>query len=170
MANVKISALSALSGSSVAIDDVLCIVDTSAGSTKKIRIDELITALTALGPVDVEIEVFAPGDAVTVNDNVVHFWVPLAANGKNLTSVKAFVCTASSSGLPTIQVRKITGNVDMLSTACTIDVNELSSVTAATPAVIDTGHDDVATNDELSIDVDVAGTGTTGLSVVLRFA
>ena len=57
----------------------------------------------------------------------------------------------------------------MLSTEITIDVSEFTSYTAATPPVIDTGHDGVATGDILRIDVDVAGTGAKGLIVVLTF-
>jgi hypothetical protein len=57
----------------------------------------------------------------------------------------------------------------MLSTKLTIDASEKDSSTAATAAVIDTSHDDVATGDELRIDIDVAGTGAKGLMVEMQF-
>lgn len=57
----------------------------------------------------------------------------------------------------------------MLTTRITIDVSENCSYTAAAPPVIDAGNDDVATGDILAIDVDVAGTGTKGLIVILTF-
>jgi len=39
----------------------------------------------------------------------------------------------------------------------------------ATPPVIDAANDDVATGDLIAVDVDVAGTGTKGLGVILSF-
>jgi hypothetical protein len=58
----------------------------------------------------------------------------------------------------------------MLSTAITIDATpDLDSKDATTPAVIDGANDDVATGDQLRIDVDVAGTGAKGLIVELQF-
>ncbi len=57
----------------------------------------------------------------------------------------------------------------MLSTSITIDASEFTSYSAATAPVINTSFDDVATGDRIAIDVDVAGTGTKGLGVILRF-
>jgi len=90
-------------------------------------------------------------------------------NGKNLVSVSASLTTVSTSGLPNVQIANVTDAVDMLSTALTIDANELTSYTATTPAVIDTTKDDVVTGDLLRIDVDGAGTGAKGLQVTLGF-
>jgi len=75
----------------------------------------------------------------------------------------------SSSGLPTIQIHNLTDGSDMLSTEITIDTSEFSSYTAATRSVVNTGEDDVVTGDRLRIDVDVAGSGTDGLDVILTF-
>ena len=59
----------------------------------------------------------------------------------------------------------------MLSTVMTIDTTETDTSTAATPAVIDTANDDVATGDKISIDVDAVSSGTApkGLYVELIF-
>ena len=57
----------------------------------------------------------------------------------------------------------------MLSTKLTIDASEFDSEDAAAAAVIDTANDDVNTGDHIYIDIDVAGTGAKGLSVVLVF-
>jgi hypothetical protein len=57
----------------------------------------------------------------------------------------------------------------MLTTPITIDPGEFTSFTAATPAVINTANDLVATGDLIAIDVDVAGTGAKGLGVILEF-
>ena len=114
-------------------------------------------------------QVIADDTALTVEDGKMYFTVPPLLNGMNLVDADAAVATVSTSGLPTIQIRNQTDSVDMLSTAITIDENEFASYTAATPPVIDTDKDDVATGDVLRIDVDLAGTGTLGLHVVLTF-
>jgi hypothetical protein len=96
--------------------------------------------------------------------------VPAALDGCNLTAVAAFVSTVSSSGLPSVGIRNVTDSVEMLSTNVTIDANEFTSYTAATPPVIDAAHDDVTTGDLIAVDVDAAGTGAKGLGVILTFA
>jgi hypothetical protein len=109
------------------------------------------------------------GDPLTTGDGKAYFIVPALLNGHNLVAAHAAVTTVSSSGTPTIQVHNVTQAVDMLSTRITIDANEKNSYSAAAAPVIDTGNDDVATGDELRVDVDVAGTGTKGLVVILTF-
>ena len=80
-----------------------------------------------------------------------------------LESVRASLSTASSSGIPTVDINE--GGSTILSTKLTIDANEYTSTTAATAAVIsDTALADDA---EITIDVDVAGTGAKGLKVYL---
>lgn len=102
-----------------------------------------------------------------LNNN--RFAIPVELNGMNLVSVGAHVFTAGSGSNPTIQVYNFTDSVDMLSTAITIDAGEKDSKDATTPPVINTSTDDVATGDELQIDVDVAGTSVSGLEVRLGF-
>lgn len=109
------------------------------------------------------------GDALTTGDGKAHLFIPALLNGQNLVAAHAAVTTVSSSGLPTIQIHNVTQAADMLSTRITIDASEKTSYTAAAAPVIDTGNDDVATGDELRVDVDVAGTGTKGLIVMLTF-
>lgn len=109
------------------------------------------------------------GAALTTGDGKAYFRVPSTLNGMNLISVAAAVTTVSSSGIPTVQISNATDAVDMLSTKLTIDASETDSSTAATAAVIDAAHDDVATGDMLRIDIDVAGTGTKGLIVEMQF-
>jgi hypothetical protein len=116
------------------------------------------------------IAVFAPAGTVTTGNSSAVFIVPSSLNGYDLVSAKAFLVTVSASGTPVnVQLHNITDSVDMLSTPITIDNTEVSSVTAATPVVIDTAHDDVATNDMIGIDIDAAGSGATGLIIVLEF-
>jgi len=114
-------------------------------------------------------QVIADDTALTVEDGKMYFTVPPTLNGMNLVDADAAVATASTSGLPAIQIRNVTQSQDMLSTQITIDVSEFNSYDAATPPVIDTTKDDIATADVLRIDVDGAGTGAKGLHVCLTF-
>ena len=109
------------------------------------------------------------GDAITTGNGKAYWRVPATLNAFNLVDVAIAVTTASSSGNPTVQIRNITEEHDMLSTSLTIDVNEKDSSTAATAAVINTSNDNVSTADVLRIDIDAAGTGTKGLMVELTF-
>lgn len=103
-----------------------------------------------------------------------YFRIPAGLTGMNLVSVTGSVGTgasgASSSGTPTFTVKNVTDNNQMLSTSLTIDANEYTSATAATPAVIDTTKDDVVTDDLIEVACTVAGTGTTYAVVTLGFA
>lgn len=116
-----------------------------------------------------EIKVFSDEDAATTGDGKFKFAIPADLDGVKLTDAQAFVTTASSSGLVTVQIRNVTAAADMLTTRVTIDASEKTSYTAATPRVIDAAHATVAKADEISIDVDAAGTGAKGLGVILVF-
>ena len=113
------------------------------------------------GPGERYIPMYLNNDvALITGDYQGWFAVPSAFNGWNVTSVLAM--RQSGTGVPEFQLRRIRSgaSVDMLSTKCTIDSGETTSGTAATPAVINTSNDDLATNDILVTDVDVAGTST----------
>ena len=109
------------------------------------------------------------GDAITSGNGKAFFTVPVSLNGCNIIDVDASLTTASTSGTPTIQIRNVTDSQDVLSTRITVDANEKTSYTASTQPVINTSYDDVSTGDQLAIDIDVAGTGAKGLSVILIF-
>jgi len=120
----------------------------------------------------IQVAVSDPNGAVLkTGDGKAYAMVPAAMNGLVLTAVQAGVTTVSSSGAVTVQVARVRSGTpaDMLSTAITIDASEVSSTTAATPAVINTSNDDIATDDFLRIDIDGAGTGTKGLIVTLTY-
>lgn len=117
----------------------------------------------------VVIKVLAEDTALATGNGKAYFTVPVDLNGMNLVDADIAVYTVSSSGTPTVQIHNLTDTTDMLSTAITVDTSEFNSYTAATPPVINTAADDVVTGDRLRIDVDVAGTGTTGLDVILVF-
>lgn len=98
--------------------------------------------------------------AITAGTGKVTFRMPYRFT---LTAVRASLTTASTSGTPSIDVNR--NGSSIFSTTLTIDASERTSVTAATPAVLATTilNDD----DEITIDVDAAGTGAKGLKVTL---
>lgn len=117
-----------------------------------------------------ELKIIDDSTTLTTGEDKHKCCIPAHMNGLNLTIAHAFVGTAPSVSLPSIGIRNQTDGVEMLTTNITIDVGEYTSYTAATPPVIDTAHDDVATGDIIVVDVDAAGSGTQGLGVILIFA
>lgn len=98
--------------------------------------------------------------ALSVGSAVATLRAPFALT---LTGVRANLNTASSSGVPTVDIN--VAGTSVLSTKLTIDVNELTSVTAGTAAVISSSA--IADDAVLTFDIDVAGTGAKGLKVWL---
>lgn len=117
-----------------------------------------------------EFIVFDSTTDVATGNGKIYFHVPAKLNGMNLVTVHAEVITAGTTNTTDIQIANVTQTADMLSTVLTVDSGETGSDTAATPAVIDTTEDDVATNDVLRVDVDaVSTTAPKGLIVTLEF-
>lgn len=107
--------------------------------------------------------VIAVGDettAITTGTAKVTFRTPYAFT---VTSVKASLTTASSSGNPAVDINE--GGASIFSTTLTIDANELTSTTAATAAVISDAS--LAADALMTIDIDTAGTGAKGLKIYL---
>ena len=98
--------------------------------------------------------------AIATGDGQKEFQMPY---NFTITEIYATVKTASSSGIPSIQIQQ--NNLDILSTALTIDANEKTSRTAATPIVIADASLDI--NGIIEFDIDVIGTGTEGLVIYL---
>lgn len=80
-----------------------------------------------------------------------------------ITEVRASLLEASSSGPVHVDINK--NGVSILYSLITIDEGEKTSTTSATPEVIDDPN--VVDDDELTIDIDSAGTGAKGLIVTL---
>jgi hypothetical protein len=97
---------------------------------------------------------------LTTGTSKAYFRTPCAFT---LTEVRASLIEASSSGLVTVDINK--NGTTMLSTELTIDATEKTSETATTPAVISVSS--VADDDEITIDIDAAGTDAKGLIVTL---
>lgn len=84
-----------------------------------------------------------------------------------ITAVRASLSSVSA-GSPNgggITVDINVNGTSILSTKLTIDANELTSVTAATAAVISSSA--LADDDEISVDIDSVGSGAAGLKVAL---
>lgn len=78
------------------------------------------------------------------------------------------VDTVASAGSTTFQLYSLGDSADVLSTACTIDNNEYSSESAATPPVINASYATLASGDRFRADFDAIGTGTQGVTYVMR--
>jgi hypothetical protein len=98
--------------------------------------------------------------ALTTGTAKVTFRMPYAMT---LTAVRASLSTASSSGLPAIDINE--AGVSIFSTTLTIDAGEKTSTTAATPAVVSDAN--LADDAEITVDIDTAGTGAKGLKITL---
>lgn len=98
--------------------------------------------------------------AITTGAAKVTFRMPFAMS---VTAVRASLTTASTSGIPAINVNE--SGTSIFSTTLTIDANELTSTTAATPAVI--SDSSLADDAQMTVDIDTAGTGAKGLKVYL---
>lgn len=127
-------------------------------------------AKTVRKPTSISIQVFGGTTDVSTGDGKFYFTAPPEVNGMVISAVHARVVTAGTTGTSDIQIHNVTDAVDVLSTKLTIDTGETGSDTAATPAVINTSNDDVATNDLFRIDVDaVSTTPPKGLVVRITF-
>lgn len=121
----------------------------------------------------VQLREFGVATDGTTGDGKTGFEITPELNGFNLVAVRKTVDTAGTTGTDDTQIRRVRAGTpaDMLSTKITIDSTETSSSTAATPAVIDTSNDDVATGDMIYIDQDaVQTTKAKGGVVSLTFA
>ena len=147
-------------------------INTGTDATRAISPDALAGSIH--GQTVLEIYLFEGATAVTTGDGKGYIYIAPKLNGMNIVSVCAsLIGAASSSGTPTIQVARgrqasattIYSYSDVLSTRITIDASEWSCKDATTAPVINTANDDLLTGDMLRFDVDVAGTGATGLIV-----
>lgn len=119
------------------------------------------TEWTRVNPL--EVLAFAVSDettTITTGTAVLTFRMPY---GFKLLAVKASLTTASTSGVVTVDINEAGSSV--LSTKLSIDQDEKTSTTAATPAVISDAA--LADDAEITIDIDAAGSKATGLKVYL---
>ena len=117
----------------------------------------------------IEVKIVADATALTTGDGVATFTIPAELNGFKLTRAEMAVKTASSSGVVSAMISNVTTAHDMLSTAITIDANELNSYSAATPSFVNATYQAVSTGDTIAIDLDSVGAGTKGGDIILSF-
>jgi hypothetical protein len=101
--------------------------------------------------------------AITTGTAKITFRAPYAMELYQIP--RASLSTVSSSGTPTVDIN--VNGATILSTKLTIDASEKTSTTAATAAVLSSTS--IADDDEITMDIDVAGTGAKGLKVTLYF-
>jgi hypothetical protein len=114
-----------------------------------------------------EVFMFAISDettALTTGTAKLTFRMPFACSMTALP--RANVNTVSSSGTPTFDIKK--NGTTIFSTTLTIDASEKTSVTAATPAVLTSSPTTFADDDEITIDIGTAGTGTKGAKITMN--
>ncbi|MBN1535937.1 MAG: hypothetical protein JW908_04335 [Anaerolineales bacterium] len=166
MTTVKVTELSEIDA--IAQDDVLLVVDSSevvlANKSKKIPYSKLVILDRTCSW-----RIFHKDAALSTGNGKDYLYIPEALDGYVLKAAHAAVDTVSSSGLPTVQIRNVTQAVDMLSTPITIDVSERTSYTASAQPVVDALNNSVSKADIIAADVDGAGTGTKGLTLILTF-
>lgn len=140
----------------------------NAEDNNQVQSGRLIDIKAGLG-VDVFLQAFAAGSAVTTGDKAVGFTVPASMNGWNLTAVLCAVDDKGITGTTDVTIVKETGGVaaDMLSTEVT-----LGDEFFVADGVIDATEDDVATGDNIYVNVDAvhSGTAPNGLFVTLTFS
>lgn len=160
------SEISALTHKSSPVNgDFLVIEDSAASNAKKYINLSDIPATQRIVSIKIDLD----ATVLVTGSPRITFTIPKQLNGLSLIYCAASVTTVSSSGLPTIMLNNASTTHDMLSTALTIDANEYSSETAATPAVINASYKQVSTDDRININVTGAGTGAKGLQVNMVF-
>jgi hypothetical protein len=160
MADSKISALTA-KGAKLEVTDRLPIADFNGTSydTKYVTGEQILEAM----PVAFMVAVGDETTPITIGTGKYTFRMPYAMT---VTEVRATLTSRpTTSGIFTVDVNN--SGVSILSTKVTIDLNEYTSTTAATPAVISLAGQ--LNDQEMTIDVDsVSGGGTeAGLKVYL---
>lgn len=103
-------------------------------------------------PADFPIAVSDEGTTLTTGTAKVTFRMGFAMT---LTGVRASLRTAHTAGTFTVDINE--GGSSILSTKLTIDANEKTSTTAATPAVL--SDTSLADDAEITIDIDGIGSG-----------
>ena len=101
--------------------------------------------------------------ALTTGTSKTTFRLPFACRTTRIPRIN--LNTVSSSGLVTVDIKK--NGSTIFSTLLTIDVSEKTSVTATTPCVLTTSPTTFDDDDEITVDITVAGTGAKGLKLTL---
>jgi hypothetical protein len=168
-----ITASGAVSGATIAGNMRASAAQTTAGSSADLAVTpDGLAGSVVFGTRYVQMVVFNFTTDIAEGNGKFYLHIPAGLNGMDLVEVHAKVITVGDGSTVSVMVHNLTDTTDMLSTAVTIDDGELDSKDAAAAVAIDTGEDDVVTNDVIRIDVDGNGGDTTvakGLIVTLGF-
>lgn len=161
MADVKISDIT-VTATTFELDDLIE-TETASGTSQQTS-GQLVRDQMLAGPGLPFSESIPLSDLVTaiVTGTTLNYW-DLPFDAEDL-EFDATLLVASSSGAPQFDVNK--NAVTMLSTKLTIDATEVSSLTAATPAVVSVST--ASRGDRLTFDIDTAGTGAMGVIITVR--
>ena len=102
-------------------------------------------------------------DALSSGNAKDYFHVNKKIVGYKLYDIDVSVDDPSSSSGLSMQLYSMGDSSDLLSTPVTIDVNEYSSTSAATPPVLNSTYFILKSGDRLRADVDANGNGAKGL-------
>lgn len=138
------------------VEEIDC---TAAGRAVLAAADAAAQRVAIESPVDYYVAVSDESSAITTGAAKVTFYVTRAFT---LVSVFAGLSTQGTTGT-TVDINK--NGASIFSTPLTIDANEDTSLTAATPAVISTTA--FVAGDKITVDIDAAGSGAKGLKVAL---
>jgi hypothetical protein len=133
-------------------------VDNTSDTNKPVS-----TATAAAIAAKSEAMMFAISDettAITTGTAKLTFRMPYAFT---VTAVKASLSASSSSGNPTFDINQ--NGSSILGTKLSIDSGEKTSTTAASAATISIAN--LAADDEITVDIDTAGTGAKGAKITL---
>lgn len=116
-----------------------------------------IELLNAVDEVRIILAASDESTALTTGDGKVTFRLP---DAMTITSVSASVNTAPVGSTIIVDVTK--NGTSIFSTLLTIDASEKTSLTAATPAVLNAAQVSCAADDEIAVNIDLIGSGTAG--------
>lgn len=148
-----------------AAGDVAVFVGEGAGVTRMLSYT-LADGKQLIENAEVMVAVGDETTAITTGNAKLTFRMPVTMVIATAALPLASLTTASSSGLPLIDIND--DGVSLFSTRISIDANELTSETATTPAVLTSSPLTIAAGSVMTVDIDTAGTGATGLKILLR--
>lgn len=151
-----------------------------SGLSATYNADGSVTVASFLQTVTVEAVVVDFSVATAVGNGKAYFTVPASLNNYILTGVSSSVISVGTTNLTSVQLTKCstvaTGSqcsgttASMLSTVLSIDSNENTSLTAATPAVISGAAGTVTTDQVIRFDITaISTTPANGLIVTMVF-
>ena len=144
-----------------AAGDIIDLVGEGSGVSRMARYT-LANGKPLIEPAEILIAVGDETTAITTGTNKLTFRMPFAMTLDALP--RASLTTASSSGVVQVDINE--AGTTIFSTELTVDANETSSETAATPAAL--SDTSLADNAVITIDIVAAGTNAAGLKLLLR--